>query len=122
MLNFFQTEIQKKTSVKDLEEQKEAKAVHCVKCMNKITEEKFSTQPNNSHVHSFANPYGYVFTIRCFSSAPGAVATGDYSSEFTWFENYMWKISLCSKCKNHVGWKFSGKDSTFFGFIQDRIF
>lgn len=101
--------------------EKEIRGICCKECLKEITSEDFYFEKNNFHTHSFSNPYGYIFTIRCFSKAPGIISTGPYSNEFSWFKDYYWQIALCSKCKTHLGWKFSDSESYFFGLITERI-
>ncbi|MGE4520255.1 MAG: cereblon family protein [Desulfobacteraceae bacterium] len=108
---------QTKTEVSNLN----SRSLCCRNCLNEITSENFAEEKNDSHTHSFANPYGYIFTIRCFSRAPGLICTGKYSQEFSWFKNYSWRICLCGRCMTHLGWEFSGSDSSFFGLIDDRL-
>ncbi|MGM0418373.1 MAG: cereblon family protein [Thermodesulfobacteriota bacterium] len=124
MITLFKTvtkkDIKPETGLTDTEP--DNNAVRCRNCLKEITYENMKIEKNGSHIHSFANPYGYIFTIRCFSSAPGAIAAGDSSSEFSWFADYSWKICGCSKCMSHIGWEFSSGDSSFFGLISDKIF
>ncbi|MDY0131956.1 MAG: cereblon family protein [Desulforegulaceae bacterium] len=98
-----------------------SRALLCKNCLNEITSENFAIEKNNSHTHSFANPYGYIFTIRCFSLAPGLISTGDYSPEFSWFKDYSWRICACIRCMTHFGWEFSNSSSSFFGLIDDKL-
>ena len=124
MIHFFQSPANKNFLKQRPEKEKRSfadKAIFCRQCLNEITYENFGVEKNNSHIHSFANPYGYLFTIRCFSSAPGVIVTGPYSSEFSWFNNYSWKIAVCRRCMTHLGWKFAGADSHFFGLIAEKI-
>lgn len=97
------------------------KAIFCKQCLNEITAEIFSTEKNHSSCHSFANPYGYIFTIRCFSKAPGTITSGKGSNEFSWFTEYFWQVALCKKCMTHLGWKFLGTDDSFYGLIDDKL-
>jgi hypothetical protein len=98
-----------------------SRALCCKNCLNEVTNENFASEKNNSHIHSFANPYGYIFTIRCFSLAPGTISTGEFSPEFSWFKDYSWRICLCRRCMSHLGWEFSNSTASFFGLIDDKL-
>jgi hypothetical protein len=75
-----------------------------------------------SHRHTFANPYGAVFDIGCFSSARGFAYVGHFSAEFTWFKGFKWKSVVCALCMSHLGWLFlSGEGKGFYGLILERL-
>ncbi|SDL10713.1 hypothetical protein SAMN05660337_2105 [Maridesulfovibrio ferrireducens] len=93
----------------------------CKECEHKLTKPTFAIQVNDSHEHSFFNPHGYVFQLRCFSNASGCLTEGPPSSEFTWFSGYSWQITFCGKCFSHLGWKFTSDSNSFFGLIKDKI-
>lgn len=99
----------------------EKKKILCKECKSKITDSSFFISINNSHEHSFFNPHGYVFQIKCFSLAQGCIVTGEPSSEFTWFAGYKWQIAICALCFAHLGWKFQSGSSTFYGLIKNNI-
>ena len=61
-----------------------------------------------AHVHRRVNPAGFVYEFGCFASAPGVEPVGDPTSEFSWFEDAHWVISVCRSCGAHLGWRFSG--------------
>ncbi|WP_421902598.1 cereblon family protein [Maridesulfovibrio sp.] len=109
--------------VKDKDElhESEKKAILCRECGAEITDSSFSTKINDSHEHSFFNPHGYVFQIRCFSAATGCATSGPPSDEFTWFAGYTWQISACSKCRAHLGWRFQSSTNSFYGLIKDKL-
>jgi hypothetical protein len=93
----------------------------CRFCGLKITSPSTQTSPNGRHRHTFANPHGYVFDVRCFASAPGAVPVGVFSAEFTWFAGHRWKVALCRRCQVHLGWVFQGSADRFYALIGDRL-
>jgi len=78
---------------------------------------------NGDHEHVVFNPAGLVFRILCFKEAPGAVAEGAASGEFTWFNGWDWRIARCCGCALHLGWRYeSSKDPPiFFGLIQSAL-
>ncbi|WP_319759210.1 cereblon family protein [Maridesulfovibrio sp.] len=97
------------------------KKITCRSCGAEITDSSSAVKINNKHEHSFFNPHGYVFQIRCFSSAQGCISSGRSSSEFTWFPGHTWQIAGCSTCMTHLGWKFQSELTSFYGLIRDKI-
>ncbi|CCO22034.1 cereblon family protein [Maridesulfovibrio hydrothermalis] len=97
------------------------KKIICRECRFEITESVLAISVNGRHEHSFFNPHGYVFQIRCFSAAKGCISTGDPSSEFSWFANCTWQVAACGRCLGHLGWKFSSDSNSFFGLIKNNI-
>ena len=75
-----------------------------------------------AHQHTFANPHGLVFRIGCFRRARGCGYTGPLSNEFSWFRGYSWRIAVCGRCLNQLGWLFvSSADTAFNGLILDQL-
>ena len=99
----------------------ENKKVLCRTCGAKITDNSFAAIVNNSHEHSFFNPHGYVFQIRCYSAATGCTSGGKPSSEFTWFAGYTWQLAICRACSAHLGWRFQSDSVSFYGLIRDKL-
>lgn len=93
----------------------------CRECRFKVSASSFSINVNGSHEHSFFNPHGYVFEIRCFSCAPGCMPASPPSSEFSWFAGHTWQIAACTLCGAHLGWKFQSGASSFYGLIKNNI-
>lgn len=85
-----------------------------------MTRERWRVSRRDAHEHTVFNPAGQVFTIFCFTEAPGALLYGSASSDFTWFPGYRWTVALCGSCRVHVGWHFDGGD-VFFALIKSRI-
>lgn len=97
-------------------------SILCKTCNHKITSREESISVSNSHHHTFANPAGILFDIGCFKSAPGCVNTGPFTEEFSWFQGFKWRISICESCFTHLGWMFlSSTNHMFFGLIPDRL-
>ena len=70
----------------------------------------------------FANPYGVVFAIGCFSGAPGCAAVGAPSPDFSWFPGTRWQVAVCAACGLHLGWRYAGgPEGGFYGLILDRL-
>lgn len=95
-------------------------AIICKLCGYRITSESAKIMVNNSHVHTFMNPAGIIYTFGCFQDAPGISAVGARSSEHTWFPGHSWQILICSNCKEHLGWLFRNGD-IFFALIVDKL-
>ena len=94
----------------------------CRQCLQIITSEEERTIVNGLHRHTFANPNGIVFDIGCFNNAVGCGFAGHWSTEFTWFAGFSWRILICGMCLTHLGWMFeSGSGSRFYGLIMDRL-
>jgi hypothetical protein len=121
----FQESENPKTSSKedsDTESIPEEKNLYCATCNWKITKEDQKTSMRGKTEHTFFNPQGNVFHIGCFKEAPGCMAVGLPSYEFSWFSGYAWQIICCSSCQEHLGWIFlQGLESHFFGLILVRL-
>ena len=109
------------TDTIDRSEEKPEKALLCKLCGNRITVAAHAIEVNDGHHHAFFNPAGIIYEIRCFSSAEGCVQYGPYSSEFTWFAGYSWRLALCSSCSVHMGWYFSSGELGFYGLIGKNL-
>lgn len=94
----------------------------CRACRSMITTGREAVSINAGHYHTFFNPAGIVYEIRCFSRAPGAVIHGEPTTDFTWFEGYAWQYCLCAHCLVHLGWFFSSDAGSFYGLIAAKLF
>ena len=92
-------------------------AIYCKVCGRVVTSKDQKIAVNGSHTHTFFNPAGIVFELGCFGTASGSYSSGEATSEFTWFANYVWRFALCRGCKSHLGWFFETNSSSFFGLI-----
>lgn len=104
-------------------EQEAEEKLYCARCGRLITEGGFRISIDGAHEHSRFNPAGLRFQIALFKEAPGAVATGPATAEFTWFPGYAWEVTACGGCRTHLGWRYRGGDrpKVFFGLIRDRL-
>ena len=93
----------------------------CRACGHSITHPDHRILKADSFSHTFANPYGHVFEIGCFSKAPGCVTASPASDEFSWFKGYVWAVAVCSRCASQLGWRFSSGADTFYGLILDQL-
>lgn len=103
------------------EKYEDERFILCRNCGSPLTSIKFKISVNGNHTHVFANPFGMIFEIACFSNAPGCGSVSRPSDEFSWFRGHTWMISVCKLCLNHNGWIFESKDHFFFGLISDQI-
>jgi hypothetical protein len=92
----------------------------CIACNKKITSDKERFEYDNQSEFQFINPGGFYFDILTFCSADGCREMGKPTLEFTWFEGHSWSFAVCSRCSNHLGWKYFGKYS-FYGLIKSRL-
>jgi hypothetical protein len=113
--------LQQKSGNKE-KKKKEAPLI-CSHCSAAITTSKQAISLNGQHQHTFFNPAGIVFEIRCFRQAPGCEVNGKPTIEFSWFDGYSWQFATCSSCLAQLGWFFmSAKDKDpFFGLISSKV-
>lgn len=93
----------------------------CRKCGNPITTSDCNIAVNEQYMHKFSNPEGVIYEIGCFSSADGCFIDGDPTLNHTWFEDFRWNYSFCSRCFTHLGWHYQRGDERFFGLILDHL-
>ncbi|MBW2658334.1 MAG: hypothetical protein JRC87_01855 [Deltaproteobacteria bacterium] len=99
----------------------EYQALFCASCARRITGRDQAITVDGSHSHTFFNPDGVVFELGCFRSAPGCLQAGEATSEFTWFNGYLWCFCLCRNCGVHLGWHYLREERDFFGLILSRL-
>ena len=107
----------------DVDEGSGGVAYYCARCGTYMTRGALGIRMGGEHEHVVFNPAGRVFRVVCFKDAPGAVAVGNASDEFTWFKGFSWRIALCKSCDTHVGWMYEGTGSpaVFFGLIRTML-
>jgi hypothetical protein len=97
----------------------------CAACGHPVTSSSQATERAGSHRHRFVNPHGRRFHIACFRRAPGCRETGSAHPEHSWFAGYAWRIALCERCGEQLGWGFEGPGREgpdhFFGLILARL-
>ena len=106
---------------KKLVGEKGENAILCKFCGHLITRQNERIEVKGRHSHVFANPHGLVFRIRCFYAAPGCIPMGSPTNEFTWFTGFSWRVVICGRCAEHMGWRFSTNGSDFHGLIADHL-
>jgi len=97
------------------------RAIRCRRCGAAVTHAAAAGEVDGEHLHTFFNPAGILFEIRCFDTAEGCEVHGDRTTEFTWFPGYAWNYAACAACAEHLGWHFQGPGRGFFGLIRDRL-
>jgi hypothetical protein len=100
---------------------KAQKSLLCRKCRFPVTNRRHAATVNGSHLHTFFNPAGIIFEIRCFKRADGCAVHGEPTDEFTWFSGYAWRYALCANCLVHLGWIYDSGEKSFFGLIAGRL-
>jgi len=100
---------------------KVGKAILCRSCRAVVTGLNQEVSIDGKHAHTFFNPAGIVYEIRCFSQAPGCMNHGPPTAEFTWFAGYSWEYTVCSTCRDHLGWFYSSSSGFFFGLINSKL-
>jgi hypothetical protein len=96
------------------------RAVRCAACRHELTDQRLARAVAGSHEHTFRNPAGYSFHVRCFSDAPGCGTAGDPTDAATWFPGFAWSFATCAGCGRHVGWWYVGAGS-FIALIAPRL-
>ena len=97
-------------------------AILCGSCRHAVTRERLRIQVDGRHQHRFMNPHGFLFDIGCFHDAPGCLAMGEPTTEFTWFPGFAWRFAVCAACQEHLGWAFEGTGGArFFGLVLNRL-
>jgi hypothetical protein len=95
--------------------------IRCASCSHALARDRDRIDVQGKHVHTFVNPGGHEYTIRCFADAPGCAAAGDESTFWTWFPGFAWRVALCAACGAHVGWSFRAETGVFWGLVVERI-
>ncbi len=103
------------------QDEEREQTILCRFCGSTITSKAEAVRKNGRHDHVFFNPSGIAFEISCFKNAPGCVAEGKTTTDFSWFSGYAWQYALCATCLTHLGWRFSSNHDSFFGLITGRL-
>lgn len=102
-------------------EDSDKKWIRCRNCNYKIALVSDKIKIENADIHIFENPAGIFFRVVCFSEAPGSINISDYTMDNTWFSGWLWSITLCRSCNNHIGWNYTSGSRDFYGLIADRL-
>jgi hypothetical protein len=93
----------------------------CARCHHAVTHQDQRIAVSGGQEHDFTNPHGFSFRIGCFREASGCVATGERTTEHTWFPGYAWQVAQCERCGIHLGWLFASSADGFYGLIIERL-
>ena len=94
----------------------------CAACGAAITHRSSAIDVAGAHEHTFVNPAGIIFPIRCFRAAPGCRELGSYTEEFSWFPGFAWRYAFCAACREHLGWVYAaGAGEVFYGLIAEKL-
>ena len=97
------------------------KVFRCARCAQPICSPEDRIEIDGLHEHSQINPHGYIWNFGCFAQAPGCLAQGPTTSEFSWFLGHTWQLQACRGCGLHLGWHFTGTQRSFYGLILERL-
>jgi len=100
--------------------ERDERPVRCRACGHPVTVAGAAEEISGHVDHSFFNPAGVLFEIRCFGEAEGCGVHGEPTTEFTWFPGHAWSYASCVSCMVHLGWYFQGR-SSFFGLIRRNL-
>jgi len=99
----------------------EDKWVLCSVCKSRITKKNEKIEVSGKHIHTFVNPTGVYYNIRCFRTAEGVSIFSGSTDNFTWFPGYSWSVVVCSNCQVHNGWLYDSGKNSFYGLIDNKI-
>ena len=95
--------------------------VVCASCRAPLTYRDLGRAVDGAHEHTFFNPAGVVYALRCFESAAGARTVGNPDLAFSWFAGWAWQIALCGRCGAHVGWRWEKGGASFVGLVTTAV-
>jgi len=99
----------------------------CVACDLEIADRDAVFDPGAGPLQLHVNPHGYLHEIVTLSAARNLAYRGEETAEFTWFQGYAWRIAVCSRCSEHLGWRFTavaadGSPAMFYGLLRKAIY
>lgn len=97
------------------------RSLRCARCGAVVTTTAARIDVAGAHQHTRANAGGWVHSFGCFARAPGCRAVGEPSTDFAWFASTSWEIAVCGSCREHLGWRFTGADGTFWGLLVAKL-
>lgn len=100
------------------------RAIRCAACGHAVTSARERAEIAGRHAHTFMNPSGIVFHVRCFRATPGVVERGPPSREATWFPGTAWTYAHCGGCGRQLGWRYvdvDGAGDRFAALVEDEI-
>lgn len=76
---------------------------------------------------TYCNLYGYVYeTITIYKATGLQLQNVPPSTNASWFPGYAWTVAACSRCRKHMGWKFTAvepevKPREFWGLCRRSL-
>lgn len=76
--------------------------------------------------NSFVNSHGFVHDTLTVRVARGLMREYDWTTEFSWFPGYAWKVACCENCSRHIGWCYKSlnadvKPKRFYGLSRANL-
>jgi hypothetical protein len=107
-------------------DKKEPKVYHCLQCGAVITHSDALIPLNGAQNHSFTNPAGVRCNFMTFSHCDNVLVHEELFLRHSWFPGYGWRFLVCSRCLQHLGWKYDAVitgagPETFYGVLIDAI-
>jgi hypothetical protein len=94
----------------------------CAACGATVTDSRSAIGVDGAHEHTFVNPAGIIYRVRCFATAPGCRESGEPTQQWSWFPAYAWRYGFCASCDAHLGWAYrSARGDGFYGLVADRL-
>lgn len=95
--------------------------LRCRSCTHRITRSNNAAHLAGRHRYCRANPAGHSFDFRIYADAPGCRTSGAAQTAHTWFAGYSWRIAVCERCLEHLGWLFESTTTARFGLISANL-
>ena len=74
---------------------------------------------------SLVNSYGVIFNVVTTQELQGYGVIGSPNMHDSWFPGFAWEALICSRCHEHLGWRFSTPitivPDMFFGLVESSI-
>jgi hypothetical protein len=96
-------------------------AILCRACRHGIARPSDRIACAGAHEHIFRNPSAIDYRVGCFREASGVCGWGETSTVWSWFPGYAWRVAICGRCANHLGWSFTKETDRFWTLILDRV-
>lgn len=99
-----------------------AHAIRCRSCKAAVTGRDHAFRLGASDQHSFINPHGLQYRVRCYRNAPGCDLHGRPTADHSWFHGYRWQLAFCCDCTEHLGWHYQrGEQDAFYALIITKL-
>jgi hypothetical protein len=92
----------------------------CAACGGSVARDRDRVPLEGAATRAFVNPDGAEYVIAGFTEAEGCADASGPSTYWSWFAGCSWQVAVCTACRAHLGWRFSGR-AAFHGLIVDRL-